>query len=127
MNAFDIIKKFLPDTIKEIMKGKIQLPDFRRGRVWGDECVRSLLISISRSFSIGAAMLFETGGCKFLKLKSKCLTPAIKYGIIANEVTPIHAPHFRQESEMRASKIHSRPIILKLVILACCNFCDYHG
>ena len=62
MSTFDSIKKSLPDTIREITEGKIQLPDFQRGWVWDDEHVRSLLISIARSFPIGAVMLLETGG-----------------------------------------------------------------
>src|SRR5205085_1835945 len=40
----------------------IQLPDFQRGWVWDDEHIRSLLVSIARSFPIGAVMLLETGG-----------------------------------------------------------------
>jgi len=52
----------LPDILGEIVKGKIQLPDFQRGWIWDDEHVRSLLVSIARSFPVGAVMLLETGG-----------------------------------------------------------------
>ena len=62
MSTFDSTKKSLPDIIREIKEGKIQLPDFQRGWVWDDEHVCSLLISIARSFPIGAVMLLETGG-----------------------------------------------------------------
>ena len=42
--------------------GAIQLPDFQRGWVWGDEDIRGLLASISQSFPVGALMTLETGG-----------------------------------------------------------------
>lgn len=62
MNTFDSTKTSLPDVIRKITEGKIQLPDFQRGWVWDDEHVRSLLVSIARSFPVGAIMLLDTGG-----------------------------------------------------------------
>jgi hypothetical protein len=62
MSSFDSTKSALPDIIKDIVAGKIQLPDFQRGWVWDDNHVRSLLVSIARSFPVGAVMLLETGG-----------------------------------------------------------------
>ncbi len=62
MSTFDSTKRLLPDILKEIINGQIQLPDFQRGWIWDDDHVRSLLISISRSFPVGAVMLLETGG-----------------------------------------------------------------
>lgn len=62
MSTFDSTKTPLPDIIREITEGKVQLPDFQRGWVWDDEHVRSLLVSIARSFPVGAVMLLETGG-----------------------------------------------------------------
>jgi hypothetical protein len=62
MSSFDSTKTSLPDVIKKITDGKIQLPDFQRGWVWDDEHVRSLLVSIARSFPVGAVMLLDTGG-----------------------------------------------------------------
>jgi hypothetical protein len=62
METFDSTKCLLTDLLKEIVGGKIQLPDFQRGWVWDDEHVRSLLVSIARSFPVGAVMLLETGG-----------------------------------------------------------------
>ncbi len=62
MSSFDSTKIALPDIIKAIMLGKVQLPDFQRGWVWDDSHVRSLLVSIARSFPVGAVMLLETGG-----------------------------------------------------------------
>lgn len=62
MSSFDSTKTPLPEVIKQITEGKIQLPDFQRGWVWDDEHVRSLLVSVARSFPVGAVMLLETGG-----------------------------------------------------------------
>lgn len=62
MSTFDSTKQSLPDILRDVTTGKIQLPDFQRGWVWDDNHVRSLLISIARSFPVGAVMLLETGG-----------------------------------------------------------------
>jgi len=62
MSTFDSTKTPLPDIIRQITDGKVQLPDFQRGWVWDDDHVRSLLISVARSFPVGAVMLLETGG-----------------------------------------------------------------
>lgn len=62
MSTFDSTKMPLLEIMKQITDGKIQLPDFQRGWVWNDDHVRSLLISVARSFPIGAVMLLETGG-----------------------------------------------------------------
>lgn len=62
MSTFDSTKTPLPEIIKQITEGKLQLPDFQRGWVWDDDHVRSLLVSIARSFPVGAVMLLETGG-----------------------------------------------------------------
>src|SRR5579871_5859489 len=62
MNTFDTTKNHLQTMIKQISEGKIQLPDFQRGWVWDDEHVRSLLVSVARSFPVGAVMLLQTGG-----------------------------------------------------------------
>jgi hypothetical protein len=62
MTTFDSTKRSLPELLKDITNGKIQLPDFQRGWVWDDDHVQSLLVSIARSFPVGAVMLMETGG-----------------------------------------------------------------
>ena len=62
MSSFDSTKVALPDIIRDILSGKVQLPDFQRGWVWDDDHVRSLLVSIARSFPVGAVMLLDTGG-----------------------------------------------------------------
>lgn len=62
MTTFDSSKAGLNDLLREIKSGEIQLPDFQRGWVWDDDHIRDLLVSIARSFPIGAVMLLETGG-----------------------------------------------------------------
>ena len=62
MSTFDSTKIPLPDMIHDITEGKVQLPDFQRGWVWDDDHVRSLMVSVARSFPVGAVMLLETGG-----------------------------------------------------------------
>jgi hypothetical protein len=62
MATFDSTKTALNKILEEITEGKIQLPDFQRGWVWDDSHIRSLLVSIARSFPIGSIMLLETGG-----------------------------------------------------------------
>src|SRR5690554_6413579 len=62
MSTFDSTKTQLSKLLQDIVDGKLQLPDFQRGWVWDDEHIRSLLVSIARSFPIGAVMLLETGG-----------------------------------------------------------------
>ena len=52
----------LPDLLRDIHAGKIQLPDFQRGWVWDDDHIRSLIASISLSYPIGAVMLLQAGG-----------------------------------------------------------------
>jgi hypothetical protein len=69
MSTFDSTKRSLPDILSDIVKGKIQLPDFQRGWVWDDDHIRSLLVSIARSFPVGAVMLLETGGAARFQLR----------------------------------------------------------
>ena len=52
----------LKHLLEQASTGAVQLPDFQRGWVWDDEHIQSLLVSIARSFPIGAVMLLETGG-----------------------------------------------------------------
>lgn len=62
VNTFDSTKASLLGLLNDICAGKIQLPDFQRGWVWDDDHIRDLLVSIARSFPVGAVMLLETGG-----------------------------------------------------------------
>ena len=59
--SFSPDKKALPDMLKDVSNGRIQLPDFQRGWVWTDDAIRSLLASVSHSYPIGAVMMLEAG------------------------------------------------------------------
>lgn len=61
MTTFDSTKILLSQLLNDIKLGKVQLPDFQRGWVWDDDHVKDLLVSIARSFPVGAVMLLETG------------------------------------------------------------------
>ena len=52
----------LQELLQDIHSGDIQLPDFQRGWVWDDERIRDLLVSISRSFPVGAVMTLSADG-----------------------------------------------------------------
>jgi len=62
MSTFDSTKEKLKDLLANITSGKLQLPEFQRDWVWDDAHIRSLLVSIARSFPVGAIMLLEKGG-----------------------------------------------------------------
>lgn len=59
---FDTTKEDLKDLLRKVDEGKLQLPDFQRDYVWGDEDVKSLIASISKGFPVGALLTLETGG-----------------------------------------------------------------
>ena len=51
----------LAELLGRAERGELQLPDFQRGWVWDDEHIRSLLVSISLSYPIGAVMTLVAG------------------------------------------------------------------
>lgn len=61
-SAFGIEKEFLHDLLKEVAKGKLQLPDFQRGWVWPVENIVGLLASVSQAYPCGTLMALRTGG-----------------------------------------------------------------
>ncbi|MGK7930117.1 MAG: DUF262 domain-containing protein, partial [Microcystaceae cyanobacterium] len=72
----------LPDLLRDIKEGKIQLADFQRDWCWEDERIRSLLASISLGFPVGTLMLLEQDNGQ-LRLK-----PRLVEGVPLN-----HPPH----------------------------------
>lgn len=62
ISRFDSTKDSLHDLLRDIGRGRIQLPDFQRGWIWDDTHVQSLIASVSQSFPIGAVMTLENGG-----------------------------------------------------------------
>jgi len=61
LESFDSTKRSLFTILKDVHKGKIQLPDFQRGWIWDDNRIKGILASVAKSFPIGAIMLLETG------------------------------------------------------------------
>ncbi|MEW5926410.1 MAG: DUF262 domain-containing protein [Gemmatimonadota bacterium] len=59
---FDTTREDLKDLLRYVDTGKLQLPEFQRDYVWGDEDVRSLIASIGKGFPVGALLTMETGG-----------------------------------------------------------------
>ena len=43
-------------------EGILQLPDFQRSYVWGEEDIRNLIASVAKGYPIGAFLSLETGG-----------------------------------------------------------------
>jgi len=70
MDSFDSTKRSLYEILKDVQKGKIQLPDFQRGWVWDDNRIKGILASVAKSFPIGAIMLLETGN-ESIRFKTK--------------------------------------------------------
>ena len=58
---FDSTKQSLTDLLREIQKGKIQLPDFQRGWVWDDNRIKGLLASVLKSYPISVVTFLEVG------------------------------------------------------------------
>ena len=52
----------LSDLLNEAHEGRLQLPDFQRSYVWGDEDVQNLIASVAKGYPIGAFLSLETGG-----------------------------------------------------------------
>lgn len=61
MTTFTSDKERLQEMLDDIVRGKIQLPEFQRGWIWDDLHIRSLLASVSVSYPIGAVMMLESG------------------------------------------------------------------
>ncbi|MBF8272714.1 MAG: uncharacterized protein HW380_1819 [Magnetococcales bacterium] len=59
---FDSTKLDLKDILQSANDGSLQLPDFQRDYVWGDEDLRSLIASVAKGYPVGALLTLETGG-----------------------------------------------------------------
>lgn len=58
----------LETLLDRARKGALQLPDFQTGWVWDDDPIRRLLVSISKSYPIGAIITLEAGKTDFRAL-----------------------------------------------------------
>ncbi len=81
---FDTTKEDLKDILRKVDEGKLQLPDFQRDYVWGDEDVRSLIASIAKGFPVGALLTLETGGD--VKFKPRLLAGVRPKEVLPNEL-----------------------------------------
>lgn len=55
-------KILLKPFLDKLHAGSIQLPDFQRSWVWGEDNIRSLLASVLNGYPVGALLTLETGG-----------------------------------------------------------------
>ena len=55
-------KILLKPFLDKLHSGSIQLPDFQRSWVWGEDNIRSLLASVLNGYPVGALLTLETGG-----------------------------------------------------------------
>ena len=78
---FDTTKEDLKDLLRHTQEGRLQLPDFQRDYVWGDEDVRSLIASVAKGFPVGALLTLQTGG----EVKFK---PRLLAGVPNQDVDP---------------------------------------
>jgi len=78
VETFDSTKRNLFEILKDVDRGKIQLPDFlpdfQRGWIWDDDRIRGILASVGKAFPIGAVMLLETGN-ENVRFKTKYNAP----------------------------------------------------
>ncbi|MCF8235878.1 MAG: DUF262 domain-containing protein [Bacteroidales bacterium] len=75
METFDSKKTSLYEILRDLHKGKIQLPDFQRGWVWDDNRIKGIIASVAKSFPIGAVMLLESGN-ESIRFKTKAVEGA---------------------------------------------------
>jgi hypothetical protein len=52
----------LRDLLKDVVSGKIQLPDFQREWKWDDDRIRALISTVTLNYPLGVVMTLETGG-----------------------------------------------------------------
>ncbi len=81
---FDTTKEDLKDILRKVDEGKLQLPDFQRDYVWGDDDVESLIASIAKGFPVGALLTLENGGA--VQFKSRMLAGAREKDASAEEL-----------------------------------------
>ena len=60
--SFDSTKEDLSELLKKIRRGDLQLPEFQRDYVWGEEAIISLLSSIAKGYPVGALLTLKRGG-----------------------------------------------------------------
>jgi uncharacterized protein with ParB-like and HNH nuclease domain len=61
VSTFETNEPYLGELLTRVNDGRIQLPDFQRGWIWGDNRIRALIASVSRSYPIGTIMMMAVG------------------------------------------------------------------
>lgn len=62
----------LDDLLRDVDKGKLQLPEFQRDWTWDDERIANIIASLTQGYPMGALMQLECGGG--FKLKYRAFT-----------------------------------------------------
>ena len=81
---FDTTKEDLKDLLQNAHEGQLQLPDFQRDYIWGDDDVRSLIASVAKGFPVGALLTLRTGGN--VQFKPRPLAGAPSQGVDPEEL-----------------------------------------
>lgn len=81
---FDTTKEDLKDLLQNAHEGQLQLPDFQRDYIWGDDDVRSLIASVAKGFPVGALLTLRTGGT--VQFKPRPLAGAPSQGVDPDEL-----------------------------------------
>lgn len=93
---FDTTKEDLKDILGKIHKGRLQLPEFQRDYVWGEEDVVSLVASIAKGFRVGALLTLEAGS----EVKFK---PRLLSGV---EIGPCEPDEFLLDGQQRLTSLY---------------------
>ncbi|MFN6016879.1 MAG: DUF262 domain-containing protein [Verrucomicrobiota bacterium] len=78
---FESTKEDLKDILKNVDAGNLQLPDFQRDYVWGDDDVQSLIASVAKGYPVGALLTLKTGG-------SVAFKPRTLAGVVGERSAP---------------------------------------
>lgn len=60
----------ISEMIRDVSKGRYQLPDFQRDWTWDDDRIKGIIASLTMAYPMGAVMCLENGGD--FKLKRRC-------------------------------------------------------
>lgn len=60
----------ISELIRDVSKGRYQLPDFQRDWTWDDDRIKGIVASLTMAYPMGAVMCLENGGD--FKLKRRC-------------------------------------------------------
>ena len=105
---FDATTKDLKDLLDHAHKGTLQLPDFQRDYVWGDEDVRSLIASVAKGFPVGALLTLRTGGAVRFK-------PRLLAGVPAQDSQIVEPDELLLDGQQRITSLYQSTYVNKPV------------